>query len=55
MENIDRLNEEEKNARYIEDGVNPDCEGDCNGTGFVNGKTCPDCYDWRHRDELRGV
>ena len=54
MENIDRLDEENRNARYLDEDVNPDCQV-CDGIGFVEGKPCHECYDLLHRDKLRGV
>lgn len=52
MENIDRLNEDEKNDRYLESDVNPDCDA-CHGTGYIKGEPCEWCYDLNNRDKLR--
>ena len=54
-EDLKRDTKDQQLADWKAKNVNPDCEGDCNGTGIVNGEPCPDCADYCHRDKLRGV
>ena len=53
MENLDRLNEEETEARYIE-SVDPNCN-ECDGSGYpkpTKGEPCPVCWERFQRDRL---